>query len=266
MCDAEEAQHLVNISLKKIVSWRNKRWGLDLHRNLLLASVLIKAHNACSASSLGSLDDYETSSPVATDDDDDVECDETTDGVTVTLNNVSGFENISGQKDEVQDVDPIQNWDVIPDQALEEWDVFGPDTNCERLAAGDRANVKRIVKGVNTEDVEDDHECSEVSNLENSQPKKRKLEIEGSGNDDEVIACKKLKAESSVSCERLCFDFDELIFSMEGECAVPTVETLDTSNLFTEPLVHSSTESICDTGKNYFDDIDCSTDLLFLCR
>lgn len=265
MSDAEEAQHLVDISLKKIVAWRNKRHGVDLHRNLLLASVLLKAHFACSSTNLKNLDDHETSLSSLETDDDDVDCDDATDGVTVTLDDVSGFDSSPRQKDDVQHVGSIQNWDVIPDQALEEWDYLGSDTSCEQLDSGDKTSVKGTDSNGNKgkpTNVQDDRDSNLTTKHVGSRPNKRKLEFKGSENDSEYIACKKQRTENAVSCcEKLCMDFDDLMSSVQGECSISTVESLDSSNLIVEPLVHSFEESICATGKNYFDDIDRSSDL-----
>lgn len=45
MAIASEAQHVMTLSLNKIVQSRNRRGGVNLHRNLLIAGVLFKARD-----------------------------------------------------------------------------------------------------------------------------------------------------------------------------------------------------------------------------
>lgn len=253
MADAEEAQQVVDMSLRKIVAWRNnnkKVSGSELHRNLLLASVLLKAHRACSENALAYLDDHVAySSLTLSDDDDDGSSD-----VTAT-HDVSSF---AATARVIPDVEPVQDSDVVPDQALEEeWEFFGADN--EVVVPAGRRTDKEVT---NIEDTSA-NVVKDSSKLVDSLSRKRKLEIDESENG---FDSRRHRTESTpLTCEILCFDLEDLMMSSaeDNNCSV---QSLDMSSTVTASALESFGQSTRASGKNCLDDFDFSADFLSLRR
>lgn len=252
MADVEEAQQVVDISLRKIVAWRNndKRVsGSELHRNLLLASVLLKAHRACSENALAHLDDPVTSSSLTVSDDDGS-------GDVTATQDVSSFA-ATGRI--IPDVEPVQDSDVVPDQTLEEeWEFFGADN--EERPDGEETNKQvKNVEDTSANVVRDSFDFAD------SPSRKRKLEIDESENRFES---RRRRTESAaLTCERLCFDLDDLMMSSaEDDCSEDdcSVQSLDMSSTVAASAVESFGPSACISGRNCFDDFDFSADFLSL--
>lgn len=244
MADVEEAQQVVDISLRKIVEWQNNNnkrvSGSELHRNLLLASVLLKAHRACSENALAHLDDLMTSS----DDDDDGSAD-----VTATQD-VSSF---AATVRTIPDVEPVQDSDVAPDQALEEeWEFFGAD-NEERPDGGRTDKEVRNIEGTSVNVVKDS------LNFVETQTRKRKLEIDESENGFESRRHRTESAEL-LTCERLCFDLDDLMMSSAED--ICSGQLLDMSSTVAASALESFGQSIHISDRSCFDDLAFSADFL----
>lgn len=266
---ASEAQHIVNISLKKILASRSRRGGIDLHRNLLLASVLLKARDACIAGTYdpaylgdaGYQDDAATS--VANNDERDDVDSRQDDDVTLTSDAVPNCDESSEK--ECPDAAQVR-WDVIPDQALEEWDFLGPDICSEQLEPEEGRQQKSDIKRQSNGNVDGgavtDFPVLDVADLNlrtsgrhaNLISRKRTLEIElGEGDSDDdsygVSPHKKQKTDQTVNCENMCMDFDDLINSLEGDCSITSAEVLETSKDFVDKLAFELEFPItCDSG------------------
>lgn len=249
MASSSEAQNVVNLSLKKILASRNKRGGIDLHRNLLLASVLFKARDACIEARTydpgyrgddGNMDDAATS--VANNDERDDIVDSRKDDVTSTSDAVPSYD------EETKECPEGVRWDVIPDQALEEWNFLGPDICSEQLEPEVRHQPKSDTKGPTNESVDDDEAVKncrvrDVTELgqrssdlhTTSLSRKRTIEIElivaDSNESGHSVSRrhKRQKTDQNVNtCENMCLDFDDLINSLEGDCSI-TAAALETS-------------------------------------
>lgn len=265
---ASEAQHIVNISLKKILASRSRRGGIDLHRNLLLASVLLKARDACVARTydpcyLDEADNQDdVSTPVANNDERD-DVDSRQGDVTLTSDAVPNCD----ENSEKECPDGAQvRWDVIPDQALEEWDFLGPDICSEQLEPEEGRQQKSDIKRPSNGNVDGgavtDFPVLDVADMDlrtsghraNSISRKRTIEIElGEGDSDDdsygVSPHKKQKTDQTVNCENMCMDFDDLINSLEGDCSITSAEVLETSKDFVDKLAFELEFPItCDSG------------------